>query len=906
MRLACVRCNRDLDDAKGRPSFCPFCGNPLPPPDDDRTTPADPLATTPAGPADGVPLDIPERVGPYRLLRRIGAGGMGTVYEAEEDGSGRRVALKLIAPRYGASPDAVERFRREGRLAGLIAHPRCVFVLAADEEAGRPYLVMELMSGETLHDLVRRRGPLPPEGAVSRALDVIAGLEEVHRHGIIHRDVKPSNCFLDHEGRVKVGDFGLARSLETDARLTRTGSFLGTPLFASPEQLKGQAVDQRGDVYAVAATLYFLLTGRAPHEGSDMAAVAARIASEPAPPLRSVRPELSAGLERIVRRGLERQPERRYRDLEAFCQALLPFAPPGELSIGGMGRRLIAVLIDALIVCIPALGLRILAGETLLKPGPGYVEPEGFALWFPRVLNGCLIALVVLYFGLLEGRWGCSLGKRLLRLRVTRSSQGTPAGVARALLRTLLFGLLLWLPFPIFDILPLDCLTKIFLGMLLWTQIPGAFLVMSTMRARNGYRGLHEFLSGTRTVQLPWPGKQPRPSPLLSPPGVTRFTKRLTHSGIQPATVGPFHILGALGGGLATFLVGEDTVLGRKILLWLRSADAAPPGANRREVGRRTRLRWLTGGVEGIVRWDAFVAPTGRPVTDIVAAAGPLPWAEVRPLLAQLTEELAAACSDQTLPERLRLDQVLVRADGEVELLDAPVTENVGAADGDAPNERALRLLRDFVVLTLEGKSRSAGDVAAPVRRPLPLCAAATLAYLFGAEPLAGSVVEFQQRLTAVRDRPARVTRPARALHLLVQGVLLFVLLFVLLILPRGSGSFFTVWFGSALPLVVLGMSLGWAILLRSGPSFPMAGVALVRSDGRRAARWQAGWRSALVWAQGVVPLIVLSVTRWQATVPGEELQLFPLALTLWAILTAWLPRRTLHDRLAGTHIVPE
>src|SRR5580704_11473703 len=107
MRLACVRCNRGLDYATGRPSFCPFCGHPLSAPDDERTTPADPEATTPAGPADGAPLDAPARVGPYRLRRRIGAGGMGPVYEAEEEGTGRRVALKLIAPRYGTSADAV-------------------------------------------------------------------------------------------------------------------------------------------------------------------------------------------------------------------------------------------------------------------------------------------------------------------------------------------------------------------------------------------------------------------------------------------------------------------------------------------------------------------------------------------------------------------------------------------------------------------------------------------------------------------------------------------------------------------------------------------------------------------------------------------------------------------------------
>src|SRR5262249_1495241 len=151
--------------------------------------------------------------------------------------------------------------RQEGRLASLIAHPRCVFVFAADEEAGRPYIVMELMPGSTLQDLVDRQGPLPPEQAVARILDVIEGLQEVQRHGVVPRGVKPSNCFLGADGRVRVGDFGLSKSLARDSHLTRTGAFLGTPRFCSPEQLRGEPIDQQSDGYSVAATLYFLLTG---------------------------------------------------------------------------------------------------------------------------------------------------------------------------------------------------------------------------------------------------------------------------------------------------------------------------------------------------------------------------------------------------------------------------------------------------------------------------------------------------------------------------------------------------------------------------------------------------------------------------------------------------------------------
>jgi hypothetical protein len=916
MRLACVHCHRDLDDARGRPSFCPFCGHPVSPPDDsDATTTADPEATVAA--ADAVPLDAPARVGPYRLLRRIGAGGMGTVYEAEEDGGGRRVALKLIARRYGASPDAVERFRREGRLAGLIAHPRCVFLLAADEDAGRPYLVMELMPGDTLHDLVRQRGPLPTEEAVSLALDVIAGLQEVHRLGIVHRDIKPSNCFLDREGRAKVGDFGLARSLEADARLTRTGSFVGTPLFASPEQLKGEAVDPRGDVYAVAATLYFLLTGRAPHEGSDPAAVAARIASEPPPPPRAFRPDLPPRLERVLLRGLERQPERRFRDLESLRRALLPFAPAGELSIGGMGRRLIAVLIDALIVLAPLAGFRWLAEEGLARS----VGQQAARTFFSQndFLIGCILTgLVALHFGLLEGVWGCSAGKRLLRLRVYRSSRDEPAGLWRPLLRAVAFCVLLRLPEALF-LLPLDCGTILVLYMILWLQFPKAIFVICTMRRRNGYRGLHEFLSGTRTVQLPWPGKRPRPNPRFSTEEVPCPTDTLSCPAGLPTRLGPFPVHGAVGPGApVAFLFGEDPALGRDVLLWVRPAGAAPLPVGRRDVARPTRLRWLTGGVEGDLRWDAFTAPAGRPVTDLVAAVGPFTWEEVRPLLGRLAEELSAACAGETLPDLLTLDQALVRPDGDLELLDAPLKAATGAASprpGAKPDERALVLLREFATLTLEGKSRPPPAAAEPIRRPLPLHAPAALAGLFGADPPEGTVADCQRRLAAVADRPARVTRAARALQLVVQGMLLLAGFMAVLIV----GSLLHVrWISLPLaPLVLIGASLAWAFLLRGGPSFPMAGLALVRSDGRRAARWQAALRSALVWAQWLIPSTAYTVTSWWlAGRPAgkspldfqreNDMQWCLIALIVWALLTAWLPRRTLHDRLAGTYIVPE
>ena len=319
-----------------------------------------------------------------------------------------------------------------------MAHPRCVFVIAADEANGRPYIVMELMPGATLQDVVSRDGPLPVESAISKILDVIDGLCEAHRLGVVHRDVKPSNCFVEADGRVKVGDFGLAKSLVGGDALTRTGAFLGTPLFASPEQIKGETVGAQSDVYSVAATLYCLLTGQAPFQGGDAAATLARIVSEAAPPMRSLRPDLSATLDKVVLRGLERDQAKRWRDLDEFRAALLPFLP-GRLSIGGLGVRFGAYLIDIAFLTIP--GLLAVFLVVVLTGGGSPWTPQ---LRVDRQLLQMLAGVVVwvLYFGGFESLWGCTPGKYFLGLRVCRAKGSERPGLAAVMVRVGLFYLL--------------------------------------------------------------------------------------------------------------------------------------------------------------------------------------------------------------------------------------------------------------------------------------------------------------------------------------------------------------------------------------------------------------------------------------------------------------------------------
>ena len=323
MQTDCPRCRRVLEYSGDRPSYSAYCGSPLekgpqwaatPPAhgggadldattDPDATPPLSPVLTetveyrstrSAAGP-DGTE-EFPDRIAGYRLLRKLGSGGMGTVFEAEDEAHAQRVAIKLIGRDHIASAEAVERFRQEGKLASAVTHPRCVFVLAVDEHQGDPYIVMELMPGTTLQNLVQKTGPLEPADAIVKIFDVIEGLQQFHGRGLIHRDVKPSNCFLESGGRVKIGDFGLSKSLEGGAELTRTGTFVGTPLYASPEQIKRDAVDERTDVYSVAATLYYLLSGHPPVQAKDAAealaqdclgACAAAPRVSPGPPARA-------------------------------------------------------------------------------------------------------------------------------------------------------------------------------------------------------------------------------------------------------------------------------------------------------------------------------------------------------------------------------------------------------------------------------------------------------------------------------------------------------------------------------------------------------------------------------------------------------------------------------------------
>ena len=255
----------------------------------------------------------------YRLLRRLGSGGMADVWAAEDTELGREVALKMLHSRLAADADFVERFRREASAAAGLQHPNVVSVYDRGESQGTYYIAMEYLRGASLKDLVRR-GPLEPRYAVELVVQVLRAARFAHRRGIVHRDLKPHNVMLDDEGRVKVTDFGIARAGASD--MTETGSIMGTAQYLSPEQAQGHAVTASSDLYSIGVMLFELLTGRVPFEGESPVTIALRHVSEPPPAPSQLNPAVPPALDAVVLRALAKDPRGRFADADDFISAL--------------------------------------------------------------------------------------------------------------------------------------------------------------------------------------------------------------------------------------------------------------------------------------------------------------------------------------------------------------------------------------------------------------------------------------------------------------------------------------------------------------------------------------------------------------------------------------------------------
>jgi eukaryotic-like serine/threonine-protein kinase len=265
---------------------------------------------------------VGEKVGGrYEIEELVGHGGMSSVYKAHDSLLERHVALKVLHEQYSDDDDFVERFKREARSVAQLQHPNIVTVIDRGEEDGRQYIVFEYVDGENLKERVVREGRLDIREALEIALEVARGLAFAHEQGLVHRDVKPQNVLLNGDGRAKVTDFGIARTLDVDG-MTQTGTVLGTSNYIAPEQASGQPVDAHSDVYSLGAVLYELLTGDVPFPGENFVAVAMKHLHEPAPNLLDVRKDVPLRVAAAVDRALEKDPEQRFPTMDAFAAEL--------------------------------------------------------------------------------------------------------------------------------------------------------------------------------------------------------------------------------------------------------------------------------------------------------------------------------------------------------------------------------------------------------------------------------------------------------------------------------------------------------------------------------------------------------------------------------------------------------
>jgi beta-lactam-binding protein with PASTA domain/predicted Ser/Thr protein kinase len=298
----------------------------------------------------------------YEILRKLGAGGMAEVYLAHDRHLGRDVALKVLHANYAQDEQFIERFRREASNAASLNHPNIVQIYDRGEAEGTYFIAMEYLDGRSLKDIISKYAPLRPEHVISIASQILEALRFAHRKDIIHRDIKPQNIIVDDEGRVKVTDFGIARAGGA-ARMTETGSILGTAHYFSPEQAMGGRVEAASDLYSLGIVMYEMTTGRLPFDGDNPVAIAMQHVNDPPPPPSQWAPGTPENLEHVIMRALVKSPAQRYLTADAFLddlrkvQAGQPVAAPPSLLADEVTR------VTTPVVAVAA------ADRTTIRPG---------------------------------------------------------------------------------------------------------------------------------------------------------------------------------------------------------------------------------------------------------------------------------------------------------------------------------------------------------------------------------------------------------------------------------------------------------------------------------------------------------------------------------------------------------
>jgi len=705
------------------------------------------------------PSVFPCELGGYRLLGKLGQGGMGSVYEAEELSTGRRLALKMLGRKLD-NPEMRQRFLREGRLAASVSHPNSLYVFGTEEIEDHPVITMELASGGTLSDRLKTEGPLPVSEAVDAILNVIDGLEAAFAGGVLHRDVKPSNCFVSPDGSVKVGDFGLSVSTtaKVDSFMTATGVIMGTPAYAAPEQLRGSDLDVRADIYAVGATLFTLLTNQPPIEGKNAVEIVAAALEQKPKSLKELRAEVPSGLAQIVARCLAKKPDQRFPGYSELRNALLAFNSV-QPETTPLGRRFLAWVVDgASISLIPGL---VVMGLWDTNPTDDFLSERTWTHFFRWI---AVPFIGILYYTVCEGLGGAGIGKSLMGCQVIRSN-GAAAGLWRSCLRILIsnvigsipmFVLLLAYTGPGFAAGLAEGpatgeggIQPISLACLILT----ALLSFMTMRRRNGLATLWDLATGTRVVQ------RPKGAERL----VIALPDRSLPSGDEDRRIGPFSITNEIVPG--DWLEGQDPALRRRVWLRRRSESRSELGsesgltATRRDLARPGRSRWLQGVRSADGDWDVFEAQAGVPLSELAHADAPVTWGAMRHWLHDLASEVASAVKDETLPDGLSLDHVWITGHGRAILLDEAWPKIKQPAETTAVGDHAGR--QRFLQSVAELVARN--TVPLHARETLDNLAAGTFEKL---SFLAGS-------LRALLTKPITMDRWHRAASLLIFPVFL-------------------------------------------------------------------------------------------------------------------------------------
>lgn len=267
---------------------------------------------------------VGQRLGRYEIEEEIGRGGMARVYRAVDTSLRRTVAIKVLAPQLAVDPEFAHRFEREAVLAANLRHPNIVGIYDVGEQDGMRYIAMEYVQGRSLYSIIEERGAIGLGNAVAIVEAVASALDYAHAQGAVHRDVKPQNIMIDVEGRVLLTDFGIAQPPEGDGRrerLTRTGVFMGTPEYISPEQASAERVDGRSDLYSLGIVAYEMITGKVPFSGSTLQIIVAHVQHAPPPPT-SFAPDLPHEIDRVIGRILAKNPDQRFTSGAAFTSAL--------------------------------------------------------------------------------------------------------------------------------------------------------------------------------------------------------------------------------------------------------------------------------------------------------------------------------------------------------------------------------------------------------------------------------------------------------------------------------------------------------------------------------------------------------------------------------------------------------